>query len=144
DYKKAKSKGKGELRISNCEFRSVNCGFDSNSRKFAIRDSQFEIPISAIFNSPMPSVYDLKPKFQSLLRPLINTLARMGVTPNVVTIAALIGSLIVGAIVSMAGSKPLLLLLLPIWLFTRMALNAIDGMMARELKMATQLGAVLN
>ena len=92
----------------------------------------------------MPSVYDLKPKFQSLLRPLINNLARMGVTPNMVTIAALVGSLIVGALVSMAGSKPLLLLLLPIWLFTRMALNAIDGMMARELGMATQLGAVLN
>jgi phosphatidylglycerophosphate synthase len=44
----------------------------------------------------------------------------------------------------MAGSKPLLLLLLPLWLFTRMALNAIDGMMARELGMASQLGAVLN
>ena len=44
----------------------------------------------------------------------------------------------------MAGARPLLLLLLPIWLFTRMALNAIDGMMARELGMATQLGAVLN
>ena len=40
----------------------------------------------------MPSVYDLKPKFQSLLRPLINTLARIGVTPNMVTIAALVGS----------------------------------------------------
>jgi len=92
----------------------------------------------------MPSVYDLKPKFQSLLRPLINTLARIGVTPNMVTIAALVGSLIAGALVSMAGSKPLLLLLLPTWLFARMALNAIDGMMARELQMATQLGAVLN
>ena len=92
----------------------------------------------------MPSVYDLKPKFQSLLRPLINTLARAGITPNAVTIVALLGSLVVGALVSMAGSRPLLLLLLPVWLFIRMALNAIDGMMARELKMATQLGAVLN
>jgi CDP-diacylglycerol--glycerol-3-phosphate 3-phosphatidyltransferase len=35
-------------------------------------------------------------------------------------------------------------LLLPVWLFLRMALNAIDGMMARELGMSTQLGAVLN
>ena len=92
----------------------------------------------------MPSVYDLKPKFQSLLRPLIHTLARLGVTPNAVTIAALLGSLGIGALVSRAGSRPLLLLLLPLWLFTRMALNAIDGMMARELGMATQLGAVLN
>jgi phosphatidylglycerophosphate synthase len=36
------------------------------------------------------------------------------------------------------------LLLLPFWLFARMALNAIDGMMARELGMSSQLGAVLN
>ena len=117
---------------------------NSKFQIFAFRISHFEFPISAIFNSLMPSVYDLKPKFQSLLRPLINKLAMVGVTPNAVTIVALVGSLSVGALVSMAGSKPLLLLLLPIWLFIRMALNAIDGMMARELGMATQLGAVLN
>ena len=100
--------------------------------------------ISAIFNTLMPSIYDLKPKFQALLRPLMNKLAAVGITPNAVTIVALLGSLAAGAIVSLAGSRPLLLLLLPIWLFARMGLNAIDGMMARELGMATQLGAVLN
>jgi|ERR1041384_1761792 CDP-diacylglycerol--glycerol-3-phosphate 3-phosphatidyltransferase len=92
----------------------------------------------------MPSVYDLKPKFQNLLRPLMNALARAGFTPNVVTLAAIIGSILAGAAVSQAASKPALLLLLPTWLFARMALNAIDGMMARELAMASQLGAVLN
>src|SRR5689334_13999970 len=92
----------------------------------------------------MPSVYDLKPRFQNLLRPLIGRLARAGVTPNAVTLAALIGSIIVGAAVSQAGKRSWLLLLLPIWLFARMALNAIDGMMARELNMASNLGAVLN
>lgn len=71
-------------------------------------------------------------------------LARAGLTPNIVTIAAITGSIIVGAVVSFAGTKPALLLLLPAWLFARMALNAIDGMMARELSMATELGAVLN
>jgi phosphatidylglycerophosphate synthase len=50
----------------------------------------------------------------------------------------------VGAAVSQARARPALLLLLPVWLFARMALNAIDGMMARELNMATRLGAVLN
>jgi len=92
----------------------------------------------------MPSVYDLKPKFQRLLRPAMNALARAGLTPNVVTVAAILGSIVVGAVVSQSATKPALLLLLPAWLFIRMALNAIDGMMARELGMSTQLGAVLN
>jgi len=92
----------------------------------------------------MPSVYDLKPKFQKLLRPAMNALARAGLTPNVVTVAAILGSIVVGALVSQSATRPSLLLLLPAWLFVRMALNAIDGMMARELGMSTHLGAVLN
>ncbi len=71
-------------------------------------------------------------------------LAAVGITPNVVTIIAIAGSGIVGAIVSQAGTRTGLLLLLPAWLFVRMALNAIDGMMAREMAMSTNLGAVLN
>ena len=92
----------------------------------------------------MPSVYDLKPRFQKLLRPAMNALARAGLTPNVVTVAAILGSIVVGAVVSQSATRPALLLLLPAWLFVRMALNAIDGMMARELGMSTHLGAVLN
>jgi CDP-diacylglycerol--glycerol-3-phosphate 3-phosphatidyltransferase len=92
----------------------------------------------------MPSVYDLKPRFQNLLRPLIRKLAAAAVTPNAVTLLAIAGSVAVGAIVSQAAARPALLLLLPAWLFLRMALNAIDGMMARELAMSTNLGAVLN
>lgn len=92
----------------------------------------------------MPSVYDLKPKFQNLLRPAMNAMARAGLTPNVVTVTAILGSILVGAVVSQSAARPTLLLLLPAWLFLRMALNAIDGMMARELDMSTKLGAVLN
>ncbi len=92
----------------------------------------------------MPSVYDLKPKFQGLLRPAMNAMARAGLTPNIVTVTAIVGSILVGVAVSQSAAKPTLLLLLPVWLFVRMALNAIDGMMARELGMSTHLGAVLN
>jgi CDP-diacylglycerol--glycerol-3-phosphate 3-phosphatidyltransferase len=91
----------------------------------------------------MPSIYDLKPRFQSLLRPIIKSLARVGLTPNAITLFAVIGSIVTGSMVAISGSRPFLLLL-PAWLFVRMALNAIDGMMARELGMASQLGAVLN
>lgn len=92
----------------------------------------------------MPSVYDLKPKFQNLLRPAMNALARAGLTPNIVTVTAIVGSILAGAAVSRSAQRPMLLLLLPVWLFLRMALNAIDGMMARELSMSSHLGAVLN
>ena len=92
----------------------------------------------------MPSVYDLKPRFQKLLRPAMKALARVGLTPNIVTVTAIVGSILAGAAVSQSAANPTLLLLLPGWLFLRMALNAIDGMMARELGLSTHLGAVLN
>jgi CDP-diacylglycerol--glycerol-3-phosphate 3-phosphatidyltransferase len=92
----------------------------------------------------MPSVYDLKPRFQALLRPLVGTCVRRGVTPNHITVAALLGSLAVGGALPLGRHHPLLLLLLPAWLLARMALNAMDGMAAREHGMRTPLGAVLN
>ncbi len=90
------------------------------------------------------SVYDLKPRFQAVLRPLANALARLGVTANAVTIGAMAGSLAVGAACIYAWAYPPLLLLWPAWLFARMALNAIDGMLAREHGMQTRLGGILN
>lgn len=90
------------------------------------------------------SVYDLKPRFQALLRPLADALARWGVSANAVTILAMLGSLAVGFVCLYAWADPKLLLLWPVWLFARMGLNAIDGMLAREHDMKTSLGGVLN
>jgi CDP-diacylglycerol---glycerol-3-phosphate 3-phosphatidyltransferase len=91
----------------------------------------------------MPSIYGLKPKFQSLLRPLSNGLARAGVTANMVTIGAMALSLATGlAIFHFRDMR--VLLLLPAVLFLRMALNAIDGMLAREHNQKSALGAILN
>ena len=50
----------------------------------------------------------------------------------------------IGTIVRGAGPQAIWLLLLPAWLFLRMAFNAVDGMMAREHDLATPLGAILN
>ena len=77
------------------------------------------------------SLYELKPRFQALLRPLTRRLAAGGVTANQVTLAAGAISILLGALLCLAPSRPLFLLL-PLWLFARMALNAIDGMLARE------------
>jgi CDP-diacylglycerol--glycerol-3-phosphate 3-phosphatidyltransferase len=90
------------------------------------------------------SIYDLKPRFQALLRPITNSLAAKGVTANQVTIAAAIVSLATGAIVAARPESRPILLLVPLVLFVRMALNAIDGMLAREHNMKSRRGAVLN
>lgn len=89
------------------------------------------------------SIYGLKSGFQDLLRPAARALARGGVTANQVTIAAvmLCTAWAVGAVVVEARWW---LLLLPPVLLARMALNALDGMLAREHGQASKLGAVLN
>jgi len=89
------------------------------------------------------TLYALKPRFQNLLRPGTARLAGAGVTANQVTLVAAAISCLVGAIVAWAG-KPGLFLLLPAWLLLRMALNAIDGMLAREFGQKSRLGAYLN
>ncbi|WP_438483557.1 CDP-alcohol phosphatidyltransferase family protein [Oleiharenicola lentus] len=92
----------------------------------------------------MPSVYDIKPTFQNLLRPITRSLAQAGVTANQVTVAAALLSAAVGACIYFNPLARWPLFLLPAFLFVRMALNAIDGMLAREHGMKSRLGAVLN
>ena len=90
------------------------------------------------------TIYDLKPRFQALLRPLVVHLHAIGVTANQVTLAACALSLVLGIALCMQASRPTLFLLLPLWLFLRMALNAVDGMLAREFGQKSDLGAFLN
>jgi len=90
------------------------------------------------------SIYGLKPRFQALLRPATRTLCNAGVTANQVTLAACILSIAVAAVILLNPERPRLFLLVPLWFFLRMALNAIDGMLAREFGQASKLGAYLN
>ena len=90
------------------------------------------------------TIYQLKPAFQNLLRPLCRSLANRGITANQVTIAALLLSLATGATIWLSTGARWALYLLPIVLFLRMALNAVDGMLAREHGMKSNLGAILN
>lgn len=92
---------------------------------------------------PMPSVYDFKPRFQALLRPLADGLARAGITANAVTLLAVFLSLATGGTICYFHDTRILWLL-PVVLYVRMALNAIDGMLAREHNQKTSLGAILN
>lgn len=90
------------------------------------------------------TLYDLKPRFQDILRPAVATLAGAGVTANQVTLFAAMISVALGVYVSLFSETRGLFLLIPGWLFLRMALNAIDGMLAREYGQKTPLGAYLN
>jgi CDP-diacylglycerol--glycerol-3-phosphate 3-phosphatidyltransferase len=92
----------------------------------------------------MPSIYQIKPRFQALLRPLVRGLAAAGVTANQVTLAAAVMSVAAGVVLAKWASVPAVWFLLPVVLFVRMALNAIDGMLAREHGQKSALGAFLN
>jgi CDP-diacylglycerol--glycerol-3-phosphate 3-phosphatidyltransferase len=92
----------------------------------------------------LATIYDLKPKFQACLRPAAAWLARAGVSANAVTVAALVLSVAQGAWLALQPGAALPLLVLPVTLFVRMALNAIDGLMAKEHDLASPEGAVLN
>ncbi len=92
----------------------------------------------------MPSVYDLKPKFQSLLRPIVTRSAAAGVTANQVTVLATAISIVGGTLIAAFPSSRWPLALLPVVLLGRMALNAVDGMLAREFGQKSRLGAILN
>ena len=92
----------------------------------------------------MLTVYQLKTAFQNRLRPLVRILAEAGVTANQVTIAAFLLSVGFGLLLYYSYFAPWVLFCLPIILFVRMGLNAIDGMLAKEHDMQSSLGAILN
>lgn len=91
----------------------------------------------------MISVYQLKPRFQALLQPVLRRLRNWGFTPNSLTIIAFLLSLAMGCY-SFYGERQIALFLVPACLLLRMALNALDGMMARQFNLQSKLGAVLN
>lgn len=93
----------------------------------------------------MFSIYQIKPWFQGLLRPLVIRLHARGVTANQVTLLAWLISMLLGAALLLWGAAhPALFALLPLWMLLRMAMNAIDGMLAREHDQKTPLGAYFN
>ncbi len=90
------------------------------------------------------SIYELKPRFQQLLQPLLAGLARRHVTPNQVTLLATGLSLAYGAALALRPLDWRLWAGVPGFMLLRMALNAIDGMLANFSNQKTRMGAVLN
>lgn len=92
----------------------------------------------------MISIYKIKPKFQSLLKPVLEILHNWNISANQITLASLFLSFIIGVFFWYADENRYFLLALPIGLFLRMALNALDGMMARTYNQQSKIGEVLN
>ncbi len=92
----------------------------------------------------MLTFYQYKPAFQNRLRPLVEWLVQQQVSPNQVTCAAILLSMVMGSTTSLFPQSHRVLLALPLVLFIRMALNTIDGMLARDYCQTTPLGYVLN
>ena len=92
----------------------------------------------------MLSIYQLKPAFQNLLRPGVKRLYELGVTANQVTLVAAVLSVGLGILLAALHQHLWLFALIPLWMILRMALNAVDGMLAREFGQQSKLGAYLN
>jgi phosphatidylglycerophosphate synthase len=87
---------------------------------------------------------DTKPLLERLFRPTALLLSRLGIRPNALTLASLANSTLAGALVLAfpTATWPLSALLMA--LLARLALNHMDGIIARERGMKTPLGGLLN
>src|SRR6202140_2339180 len=86
----------------------------------------------------------LKPLLKRALWPLAAGLAGAGITANQVTIISLVGSIIVGSLLSVHADGGAVWGLLPVWTLVRMALATIDGTLAIDFGQKSRLGGILN
>lgn len=89
-------------------------------------------------------LYSIKPAFQKFLSPARKFLVRHHIGPTAINIAGLFASVAMALAVVFFEKSPDLLLVLPLGAFVRTACNALDGLVARELKVASSFGEVLN
>jgi CDP-diacylglycerol--glycerol-3-phosphate 3-phosphatidyltransferase len=92
----------------------------------------------------MISVYDIKPKFQKLLFPLLTVLRRLGITPNHITVFSILFSFLIGFLFLQATENKKFYLVVALGLLLRMGLNALDGMMANKYNLKSTKGEILN
>lgn len=92
----------------------------------------------------MISIYNIKPQFQKLLTPILIFLHKHNISANQITVCACILSLALGVMFWFADFNKILFLALPFGLLIRMALNALDGMMARKYNQISKTGEMLN
>ena len=92
----------------------------------------------------MISVYKIKPKFQKLLQPILFLLRKIGVSPNQITIFTVFFSIAIGVFLFFGIENKVWFLFVSLGLIFRMALNALDGMMAKQFNLQSKKGEILN
>lgn len=92
----------------------------------------------------MITIYKLNPVFIRVLQPIACMLHRKGITANQVALFAMLTSTAYGAWMALAAESHWPFLILPGFMLFRMTLNAIDGMLARDYRKQTKVGAILN
>ena len=92
----------------------------------------------------MISVYKIKPKFQKLLQPILFLLRKIGVSPNQITIFTIFFSIAIGVFLFFGIENKGWFLFVSLGLIFRMALNALDGMMAKQFNLQSNKGEILN
>ena len=89
-------------------------------------------------------IYAIKPKFQSFLSPITNWLIKNKISPTTLNFFGLVLSILAGLCIYYSNLEPLFLLLIPLLVFIRTAVNALDGLVSRALGLASAFGEVLN
>lgn len=92
------------------------------------------------------SIYRLKPRFVRRLRRVEDALVARGVSADALTAAAVAVSVATGSAIAAGGllDLPLVWLAVPPLVLVRLALNALDGSVARRSGTARPFGAALN
>ncbi|MBV6631561.1 MAG: CDP-alcohol phosphatidyltransferase family protein [Alphaproteobacteria bacterium] len=92
----------------------------------------------------MPSLYDIKPAFQRFLQPVLDACIAWRISANALTALALGLSIAGGAMLWVSGGAAWALLCYLPLLFLRMALNALDGLVARQTGTSSRAGMIFN
>lgn len=93
---------------------------------------------------PAGGLYAAKPAFQRRLSGTADWLAARGVHPDLLTWCAVVCGLLGGLALAAGAARPLLLWAVPPLTCLRLALNALDGMVATRRGLARPWGKVLN
>lgn len=92
----------------------------------------------------MISTYKIKPRFQQMLLPLLKLLRKVGVSPNALTLLAVLLSFAICWLFWHSQENNSYFLLVALGILLRMMLNALDGMMARVYNLQSKVGEILN
>lgn len=89
-------------------------------------------------------IYGTKSKWQRALRPVVTLCVRNRIHPDIFTYTALILSFVAAFSLFWAGSNRAWLWLVPLCVLVRLLLNLMDGLVAREIGLASTWGEVKN